>query len=876
MRPFFNLLRNLVRKQQVETHLDAELRSYLDLLEQEKIQSGLDPATARREALLEVGGIEQVKESVRDVRAGRWLHPFSSDLRHAWRMILKMPLMAAVVIGSLGVGIGVNAAVFSWIQAVVFQPLPGVSGSGSFHHVELRADTGSYTGASFPEFRDLRERTSAFQDLLAFRMVPFYVGETGRTERIYGLLVSGNYFAALGLQPALGRFIQPGEVSRPGADPVVVISNEYWQTRYGASPTVLGQTVRINDRPLTIIGVTPPRFQGTVLGMNFTFWTPATLAPLLLAGSKEVEDRSLRGYSMMAKLRPEASRASAEADLNEALRQLAQAYPETNAGVRGEVIPFWLAPRGPQRMLASSLALMQAIMILLLLAVCGNVANLMLARTSTRQREIGVRLAIGAGPGRVVSLLLTENLLLALFGAVLGVAIGVWATEALRAVPMIGTFPIRFQTRMDLAGLAFAMLLGLACGLLFGMPPAIALSRLDPQSVLRGASGTAFRGRLRNLLMGTQVALALVVLIVAGLFLRSFQETQNADPGFRREGILLAGYDLTGRNMDGAATRLFAGRLLERLRALPSVEGAAIATSVPLDIHGMPATSFTVEGHVQPNASPDQTLTNTVTAGYFATMGIPFHAGRDFTELNDAAAPVQAIVNDEFVRRYLQNTEPIGRRVTARGRAYTITGVVRNSVYESFGERTAPMLYRSYRDRPAGIGDIYIRTRSGTEMLATSDLRRIMNTLDPTLVVFDVRTMNEHVEKSAILRRIPARMFLFLGPLLLALAAIGIYAVVAYSVAQRTTEIGVRLALGASTRRVVSQIMGETLRVVGAGALAGWLVAFIVDLHLAHGMIYLPVFLGVPAILLSVAALACWVPAYRAGRIDPMAALRQE
>jgi len=876
MRRLANLLRNLVRKQHVEKQLDTELRTYAELLKEEKVKSGLDPETARREAQLELGGIEQVKESVRDVRAGRLLDRLSSDLRHAWRMILKMPMMAAVVVGSLGVGIGVNAAVFSWIQAVVFQPLPGVAASGSFHHVELRAETGSYPGASFPEFRDLRERTRSFQDLLAFRMVPFYVGETGRTERIYGLLVSGNYFSALGLTPALGRFIQPEEAARPGADPVVVISNEYWQTRYSASPAVLGQTIRINDRQLTIIGVTPPRFQGTVLAMNFTFWTPATMAPLLLAGSQEVVDRSLRGYSLIGKLRNGANRASAEADLNEALRQLAQAYPETNAKIRGEVIPFWLAPRGPQRMLASSLAVLQAIMILLLLAVCGNVANLMLARTSTRQREIGVRLAIGAGPGRVVSLLLTENLLLAFCGAALGILIGAWATEALRAVPMIGAFPIRLQTRMDLAGLLFAMLLGLGCGLLFGMPPAVALSRLDPQSVLRGVCGTAFRSRLRNMLMGTQVALALVVLIVAGLFFRSFRETQNADPGFRREGVLLAGYDLSGRNMDGAATRLFAGRLLERLRALPSVEAAAIATSVPLDIHGMPMTSFTVEGLVQPNAAPDQTLTNTVTTGYFTAMGIPLRAGRDFVELNDAAAPVQTIVNEEFVRRYIANSEPIGRKVTARGRIYTITGVVRNSVYESFGEKTAPMLYRSYRDRPAGVGDIHIRTRPGTEMLVASDLRRIMKELDPTLVVYDVRTMNEHVEKSAILRRIPARMFLVLGPLLLAMAAIGIYAVVAYSVAQRTTEIGVRLALGATTRRVVGQIMAETLRVVCAGALAGWLVAFVVDLHLAHGVIYLPVFLGVPVILLLVAALACWVPAYRAGRIDPMAALRQQ
>jgi hypothetical protein len=265
-----------------------------------------------------------------------------------------------------------------------------------------------------------------------------------------------------------------------------------------------------------------------------------------------------------------------------------------------------------------------------------------------------------------------------------------------------------------------------------------------------------------------------------------------------------------------------------------------------------------------------------VTPGYFAAMGIPFLAGKDFADLNDPAAPVQAIVNEEFVRRYLDNAEPIGRRITARGRTFAIAGVVRNSVYESIGEPARPIIYRSYRDRPAPMGQIHLRTRAGAEMLLASGLRRIVRELDPALDAYDIRTMNEHVERNALLRSIPARMFVVLGPLLLALAAVGIYAVVACSVAQRTTEIGIRLALGATARRVVLQIVRETMRVVCIGALAGWLFAFIVDIHIARGVIYLRVFVGVPAVLLLVAALACWLPAYRASRIDPMAALRQE
>lgn len=877
LRRLLHLWRNLIRKEHIDEEMDAELRSYLDLVKEEKIRAGLDPQRAHWEAVMELGGVEQVKEGIRDVRAGRLLENLSSDVRHAWRMIFKMRLTAIVIILSLGVGIGVNTTIFTWIQAVIFEPLPGVPHGSSFQHVEIRSDTGSYPGMSWLEYGDVRERSGSFRDLLAFRMVPFYVGEAGRTERVYGQLVSGNFFSTLGLTPALGRFIQPEEVSRPGGEPVVVISYEFWQTHFQSAANMLGQTVRVNDYPLTIVGVTPKRFQGTVLGLDFSLWAPATLAPALLGGSQELDDRNLRGYSVMGRLQPNETRAKAQAELDGTMRQLAYAYPETNSNMRGEVIPFWLAPRGPQRLLASSLAILQGIMLLLLLAVCTNTANLMLARTSTRVREIGVRLSIGAGPWRVASLLLTENLVLAFLGACLGAAIAVWGTDALRAVPTIGAFPIRFQTRVDLVGLAFAMLLGLVCGLIFGILPAVQLARINPQLALRSGLGTAATpSRLRNVLMGAQVALALMVLVVAALFFRSFQETRAMDPGFRRDGVLLAAYDLTGRGMDASSERAFAGRLLERIRTLPSVESAAIATSVPLDIHGLPLRAFTIEGLARPNAAPDQALSNTVTKGYFGTMGIPFRVGEDFADLNDAVTPPQAIVNEEFVRRYLENAEPIGRRIETRRGSYRIAGVVRTSVYESFGERPAPIIYLSYRDVPAPMGEIHIRTRTGAESMLASDLRRIVRELDPTLNIYDVRTMNEHVEKSAMLRRIPAQMFVVLGPLLLVLAAIGIYAVVAYSVAQRTAEIGVRLALGATARQVVGQIVGETLRVVYVGAMTGLLIAFIIDIHVARGAIYLPAFVGVPVILMLVATGACWIPARRASRVDPMVALRHE
>ena len=806
-----------------------------------------------------------------------WIDSLVGDVRYAVRAISRMPMLAAVVILSLAVGIGVNTAVFSWLQAVVLKPLPGVAHASEFHLVEPRAESGAYPGVSWREFQDLRERLTAFRDLVAFRTVPLNVGASGETERTFAQLVSATYFSALELRPALGRLLRADEAAHPGGAPVVVISYDVWQARFGASPDVLGRTLRANGRDLTIVGVAPPGFQGTILGLNFDLWVPATMAPVLLAGSRELDDRNVRGYFVMGRFQAGVTRAQAQAELDASMAELARLYPASNRNVAAEVRPFWRAPRGPQEMLAGALAMLQGILLLLLLAVCGNTANLMFARATARYREIGVRLALGAARRRVVSLLLTENLLLSMLGAACGVLLASWGTDALRAAPLTGAFPIRFQTSVDGAGLAFASLLGVACGLIFGLAPALHLARIEPQPALRAGARSAGRSAMRSALMAAEVALAVMVLIAAALFLESFRGTRDIDPGFTRDGLLLAAYDLAGRDGDEAPSRAFAARLLERLRAVPEVRAAAIATSVPLDIHGLPLRRFTIDGRVRDPSTPDRALSNVVTPGYFEAMGIQRRSGSDFADLNDTSAPAQLIVNEEFVRRYLEGGEPLGRRVQSGSRTYVINGVVRNSLYESFSEAPMPMMYFSYRDRPARSGEIHVRTRAGGENALAAEVRRAVRELDPALPVYDVRTMSEHIEKNLFLRRVPARMFVVLGPLLLVLAAIGIYAVVAYAMAQRTVEIGVRLALGGTARRVVAQMTGETLRVICLGALAGWLAALFVYTHLVRGGDPDPrIFAGVPALLLFVSTLACWVPARRAARIDPMMVLRHE
>jgi putative ABC transport system permease protein len=804
------------------------------------------------------------------------------DLHHALRMMVRAPVLSAVVVLSLGVGIGVNTVVFSWLQGTIIHPLPGVAHSGRLHLIEPRSDRDSYPGMSWLEYRDLHDRLTSLPDLIAFRMAPFYIGEPGRIERTYGQLVSGNYFSALGVRPALGRFVRPEEADRPGTEPVAVISYSLWQSRYGGTGDVVGRTIRVNGRELIVIGVAPQRFQGSVLGLSFDLWVPATMGPVLLDGSPPITNRTSRGYAALGWLREDVPAASAQLELDRAMAQLAKEFPESNRNMRADLLTFWNAPRGPQRLFAAALAVLQGLMLLLLLAVCGNTANLVLARASARQREMGVRLALGASPWRAVRLMLSEHVVLSVIGGLLGFAIAAWWTPTLIALPLTG-LPIRFQIQVDQAALAFAVVLGLACGILTGVAPAVQVSQLDPHAALRAGSQSAGRSVTRNVLMAVEVALAAGVLIVAGLFFRSFADTHSTDTGFRREGVLLAAYDLNGRPIGpdrSAFARNFASRLLAAMNSLSSVEAAAVSSSVPLDIHGLPSRTFTLEGHARTDGALEEAVTNTVTPGYLSLMKIPLVTGADFAALDDVAAPAQAIVNEEFARRYLDGGRVetvVGRRLESRGTTYVVVGVARNSLYNAFGEPPTPMIYLSYRDRPVLSGEIHVRARTGAEASITSDIRRVVRNLDPDLPLFNVRTLVDHVETNLVFRRVPARLFAILGPLLLVLAASGIYAVVSYTVSLRTREVGVRMALGASARRVVAEFLAEHLGVVIAGTVAGWLLTFVIALDVVGvDTIDASVFGGVPLLLLIVAGVACWIPARRATLVEPMVVLRED
>jgi predicted permease len=791
-------------------------------------------------------------------------------LTQAWRQIRQAPLVALVIVASLAIGIGVNTSVFSWVQARLLRPLPGVSGSASLQLIEPQNDTGMFVGTSWPEYQDLRSRLTTLPDLIASRMIPAYIGEAGTVERVFGVLASDNYFSALDVHPVIGRTFQPSDLAADSREPVVVISYGVWQTRFKGTPDIVGQTLRVNGQPLTVIGVTPAIFQGTTLGLNFDVWMPAP----------QERSRSARGYAVMGRLAPGVSADDAQREVAAVMQDLAQAHPDTNTTITASVLSFWESPRGPQRMMATALVVLQAVMLVLWLAVCGNTANLVLAKASGRYRDVSIRLALGATPGHIRTMLLTESLLLGIAGAVLGAVMAVWGTRSLVVLPTTG-LPVRFQTEMDGGGLLFAMVLGVASGLIVGAGPAWQLSRLQAQTVFRASVKTAGRSGLRHGLMAAQVALAVVVLVVAGLFIRSFQETRTTDPGFARDGVLLASFDLSGRPAAAAGSRATATRILEQLSQVTGIDGVALSSSVPLDIHGLPGRVFTVEGRARADGELDQALSNTVTPGYFQTLRIPFLAGGDFAPLTDADAPPQVIVNEAFVRRYVDDGgdggAAIGRTVEARGRTHIIVGVVATTMSNAFGEPPTPVLYFSYRDGAPPLGEIHVRTRPGAEMAMIPEVRRAVQSVDPELPVFNIRTMTQHVETNLVFRRVPARLFVILGPLLLALVAAGIYAVVSYATSLRTHDIGIRLALGATPARMVGESVASSMRVVVAGAVIGWMLVFAgVIAVMPAATADMTAFVGVPLLMLAVAAVACWIPSRRCATVDPLVALRNE
>jgi len=799
--------------------------------------------------------------------------------RALFRILARAPFLSAIVISSLAVGVGVNTVIFSWLREVAFDPLPGVRGDGLVS-LETLDDTGRYVTTSWAEYLDLRERVPSLSGIALQRNRPLSLGDPAAGERVSAQMVSDNFFAVLGVSPALGRTFAPDEGRHAGDQPVVVLSHEFWLKQFHGDPRAVGGTIRLNGRVCTIVGVAPRGFYGGLNAVSFDLWAPAAFAREFQPSSTELTDRKARYFSMLARMPAGVSAARVQGELDAAARYLLDTYPETNRGLGYTLLPLWRSPRGGQAMVLA-LATLQFFAALILAVVCANTAGLLLAHASTRRREIGVRRALGAAPSRIVLQLLGESVTLAACAVLGGYIVALWGGDLLRHLPfsLPGGLHLRVATELDGPALLFGSGLALACGVAFGLAPALQLARADVIDSLRsGAGALPGRSRLRDALVALEVGLALVLLVLAGLFSTSFRHALAANPGFDVDRVLLTSLDLTSKGYNADRTRAFTDDLLRRLRETPGIAGASVSNSVLLDLHGLPTGVIAVAGApFDPNAKIRYAYAS---PGHLQTLGMPLRAGEDLAPLDRTDLPVDAVINERMAQLYWPGVSPVGRKFIVNDTRYVVSGVVRDARYESVNEPPLPLAWLTLRSRPTGFPVLHVRTE-GDPRLALGAIRQVVRQLDATLPLLEVRTLAQHVENNLIVQRIPAQMLAFLGPLALVLAAIGLYAIIAYALAQRTREIGVRLALGASPQRVVNLMVWQGLRTVLIGSAVGWLVALALGYLLQRQLVGVrfgepAVYAGVPALLLGVALLACWLPARRAARVDPMVALRAE
>jgi predicted permease len=823
------------------------------------------------------------------------------DLRYGVRMLLKRPGFTLIAVSTLALGIGANTAIFSLVNAVFLRQLPvpepqrlvfGFNGTRN----------SPWQTSSYPNYLEYRDRNQVFSGLAAYGPIGVSLSSDERPDLVRGSIISGNYFDVLGVQAALGRTISPAEDKTPNAHPVAVISHRLWQRRFNGANNVIGQQLSVNGHRFTLIGVTPAGFEGAELLETSDLYVPMMMQAVVrpprggFSGEMNPDLLGRRGggwLRMLGRLKPGVSLEQAQASIATLSQQLAQTYPDTNRDNSVTLFPVSkIDPRG-FRPLLSAAALLLAVTGIVLLIACANVANLLLARASARRKEIAVRLALGAGRWRLIRQLLTESVLLALLGGLSGVLLAVWAVELLQATPPpTGIFSFNLDFSLDGHVLGFAFAISLLTGVLFGLAPAWQAVRPDIVPVLKDeAYATAQGGRrfnLRNTLVVTQVALSLVLLLCAGLFLRSLQRMQSVDPGFDAERILTASLNVDLLRYTTAQGREFYRQVTERVEGLPGVERASLARVVPISGGGR-QTSFFLDGQ---NAAPDgarntdnplSSATNVVGLGYFKTMGIALLQGRDFTAQDADGTPGVAIINEAFARRYFSGAHPVGKRMRVgvpNPVWREIIGVVRDSKYRTLSEDPLPFIYQPLAQNHETGMTLLVRT-AGNPLGVAAGVRGVVQSLEKNLPLSDLQPLNKLLDSALYPARMGAALLLILGALALLLAAVGLYGVMAYTVAQRTREIGVRMALGAQMRDVLQLVLKEAMTLVAIGMVIGW-VAGAALARLLAGFLFgisaldAVTFAVIPVVLALVALLASYLPARRAAKVDPLLALRYE
>ena len=819
------------------------------------------------------------------------MQTFTKDVGFGLRVLRRSPWFTAIVVLMLGLGIAVNTTVFSWINSVLLHPFPGVGDAHELALIETVTPTGEYlVNTSVLDYLDYRDNLKLVSGVALGRFTPLSVGYEGKTARGWAELVSPNYFDLLKVKPVLGRGFLPEEVRQEGGAPVAVISYGMWQSRFGGSPNVLGKTIRLNRQELTIIGVAPWGFHGSLAGVVFDVWAPATMATAMGTGNGTLHYRGTRDQtSTIVRLKPGVTLEQARAEVSGLGKTLAALYPDTNRGIELTLTPLWRGHLGAQGILLQPLRILMMLSILLLLIVCANVANLLLARAVSRQSEFGIRMALGARRSRLATQLLIETLLLTAGGAVTGMTLVVWLGHSLSFLIPVPDVPLDFGGGLNLPTLGFVLLITVVATLLAGTVPALLTARSDLTETLkeRGRSKGAGRrsNRLRGLLVVGEMALVMVALIGAGLFYRSFQNARGIEPGFDRTNISVSQFYLSYAGYSAREQRDFCRKLRERLESKPGVLGVTYSDAVPMSTASgagsTPWHKLDVEGYAP--APNEQMMIHraTVPPGYFNLLGIRLLDGRDFTEQDTAEAPMVIIVNETFANRFFLGRNPIGRKIHCEGTQATVVGLVKDSKYHTPIEGPTPFFYIPFRQwfAPGLNFSVFIKS-AGDPLRLTPVLRREALALNQD-AIFSTRLLSDATTSSLFAQHVAASLFGVVSGISMLLAAIGLYSVMSYAVSQRTQEMGIRMALGAKPGDVLKLVLREGLLLTVPGLVAGSVIA-LAAARVVSGMLVNvspsdPLTFTLAAAFLGlVAALASYLPALRATRVDPVVALRNE
>jgi predicted permease len=807
-----------------------------------------------------------------------------NDLRFAFRQLVKSPGFTAVAALSLALGIGATTTVFCWIQGILLRPLPGAARQEQMVALTTIHDRQMWDTVSLPDLKDYRELKEVFAGIIASQTTPACLTVDENSEWIYGQIATADFFEVLGVKPLLGRTFLPDEDQKPGGNPVLVLSELFWRRRFNGDSSIIGRTMELNRHSFTIVGVVPAAFKGTMSGLSCDFWAPVSMHREV-ANFGSLDNRRDRWLHTQARLQPGVDLAHAQTVVDAFGARLEKAYPDSNRQIRLRVLPLAQAPYGAQPVFGIVLRLLLAVSIGVLLIVAANVANLLLARATGRQKEIAIRLAMGASRVRLVRQLLTESLLLALLGGILGVVLSYWAVDLLMAWIPHTYLPISITCKVDAQTLAFTLLITVVTGVLFGLVPALQASRPNLNANLkeggRGTGSAAAHHRLRSLLVIAEVALSLVLLIGAGLCIKSLHRARQAKIGFNPDQVLLAGLRIGMNGYTEATAKVFYRRIEERLAALPGVEAVALCSWFPLGFEGGAMLTVDVDGYDRKPGEDTTFPYSILSPHYFTVMKIPLLAGRDFTEQDDEKAPRAAIINETMAKRFWPGQDAVGRKFKENGRITTVVGVAKDGKYRSLNEPPRCFFYLPYRQ---GVWDmnlgICVRTAGDPAMLAGA-LQREIHQLDSRVEIWATLPMTDYIQAAFVAPALASRLLSWLGVVALTLAAMGVYGVMAYVVSQRTQEFGVRMALGAGAPDVLRLVLKEGLVLASSGIAVGLALALIVTRLLAS-FLYgvspfdLVTFVGVPVMLGIVTLLACWLPAHRATRVDPMTALRAE